>query len=91
MMDSLRLTLSGLAHDSMRGRGSGTEDELRAAAFMNQRFRAYGLDPPLGGSPRAFQAFSPRLSEVVSSQNVLAAIPGSRGCWAAGILPLRQA
>jgi hypothetical protein len=76
-IDSLKSTLEALAHDSMKGRGSGTEDEVRAAQFIAQRFDAYGLDVPSTGGMQAFQGVSRRTQEVVNSQNVLAVIPGT--------------
>lgn len=77
VLDSLRLTLEALAHDSMRGRGSGTEDELRAADFIQERLTSYGLLPLQVGLLQPFEVFSQRLNRNVQSQNVLAAIPGT--------------
>ncbi len=76
-VDSLRHTLQLLAHDSMRGRGSGSQDELRAAYFLDDRFGAYGLHPPPGGSLQGFQAVSRRTDLGLTSQNVVATIPGA--------------
>ena len=76
-IDSLLATLEALAHDSMKGRGSGTEDELRAAQYLSRRFEAYGLEAPSSGTLQFFQALSRKTQEVLSSQNVLALIPGS--------------
>jgi hypothetical protein len=75
--DSLRNTLQALAHDSMRGRGSGTPDEIRAAQYLLERFESYGLGAPVGGGLQTFEAFSQRLQRDISSQNVLATVPGS--------------
>jgi hypothetical protein len=74
--DSLRVHLEVLAHDSMRGRGSGSEDELRAAEYLVERFAAYGLEPASSGMIQAFQARSRRGDTLLSSRNVLAALPG---------------
>jgi len=61
----------------MRGRGSGSEDELRAAEYLRDRYLAYGLQEPPGGVIQGFQAFSSRQNRVLDSRNVLAAIEGS--------------
>ncbi|MGW8268425.1 MAG: M28 family peptidase [Longimicrobiales bacterium] len=76
-LDSMRVTLAALAHDSMRGRRSGSEDELRAALFLMDRFAAYGLDPSPAGSLQPFQAKSRKTHALVSSQNVLTVIRGT--------------
>jgi hypothetical protein len=73
----MRTNLEMLAHDSMMGRGSGTEDEHQAALFLLARFQEYGLEPPPGGGLQPFEAYSSRLDAVASSQNVLATVPGS--------------
>lgn len=75
--DTLRVTLGALAHDSMLGRGSGTSDEYRAAQYVGSRFLSYGLDPAPGGILQPFQALSRRTDSLLSSQNVLAVVPGS--------------
>jgi hypothetical protein len=43
-LDSLILHLEALAHDSMRGRLSGSEEELKAAGYLRDRFALYGLE-----------------------------------------------
>jgi hypothetical protein len=73
----MRAQLEVLAHDSLRGRGSGTEDELKAAQYLVELFQGYGLVPPQGGSVQPFQAYSEKTQSTVTSQNVLAAVPGS--------------
>ena len=75
--DSLRGYLEVLAHDSMGGRWSGSEDELRAARYLEDRFLAFGLEVPAGGMIQPFEAMSRRGDTLVSSRNVLAAVPGS--------------
>jgi len=77
--DSLRLHLGALAHDSMRGRGSGSVDELRAARYLEDHFRAYGLRTPPGGMIQPFRSVSRRGDTLLSSRNVLAALPGTGG------------
>lgn len=37
--------VQALANDSMRGRLTGSEDYLRAAAYVVDRFKSYGLEP----------------------------------------------
>jgi hypothetical protein len=75
--DQLRSFVSVLAHDSLRGRGSGSADEARAAAYLERRFADFGLTPPAGGFQQAFEAESWRDGTPLTSQNVLAAVPGS--------------
>jgi len=76
-VDSLRVNLEALAHDSMMGRGSGTEYEYLAAQYIMSRFSAYGLDPAPSGGLQPFQALSRRTETLLSSQNVLAVVPGA--------------
>ncbi len=75
--DSLFLNLEAISHDSMRGRWSGSVDELRAAEYLRDRYLAYGLQEPPGGVIQSFQAYSNRQSRVLDSRNVLAALEGS--------------
>lgn len=42
---SVRGHMEFLAGDAMRGRGSGTHDELVAATYIASEFRRYGLEP----------------------------------------------
>src|SRR5277367_4527690 len=41
----IRGNMEFLASDAMRGRGSGTEDELLAATYVAAQLRAYGIAP----------------------------------------------
>jgi len=75
--DSLWFHLEALAHDSMRGRGSGSVDELRAAEYLRDRYMAYGLQEPPGGVIQGFEAYSRRWDSILTSRNVLAAVEGS--------------
>jgi hypothetical protein len=75
--EQLRAFLSVLAHDSLRGRGSGTADEERAAAYLQARFAAYGLEPMEGGFLQEFEAEARSTGTPISSQNVLGAVPGT--------------
>jgi len=75
--DSLRHYLEVMAHDSMQGRWSGSEDELRAALYLEDRFVAFGLQVPAGGMIQPFTGISWRGDTLLSSQNVSAAVPGS--------------
>jgi len=42
---SVRGHMEFLAGDAMKGRGSGTEDEWRAAAYMGSQMRKWGIEP----------------------------------------------
>lgn len=75
--DSLFFHIEALAHDTMRGRGSGSEDELKAAEYLRDRFMAYGLQEPPGGVIQSFEAYSRRMEGLLNSRNVLAAVEGS--------------
>src|SRR4029077_13237586 len=41
----IRAHMEFLASDAMRGRGSGTADELLAATYVGSQLRAYGIAP----------------------------------------------
>jgi Zn-dependent M28 family amino/carboxypeptidase len=73
----LRGYLEALAHDSMRGRGSGTEDERRAASYIEAFFWANDLVVPPDGSLQTFEAYSEKEGRTVESLNVLSTVPGS--------------
>jgi hypothetical protein len=75
--DSLMVHLVALAHDSMRGRGSGSVDELKAAQYLRDRYNAYGLQDPPGGAIQGFEGYSRRLDTILTSRNVLAAVEGA--------------
>jgi hypothetical protein len=77
--DSLFLHLEAIAHDSMRGRDSGSEDELRAAEYLRDRLLAYGLQEAPGGAIQSFQAYAWRFEREITSRNVLAVVEGSGG------------
>jgi hypothetical protein len=82
--DSLIHHVGALAHDSMRGRASGSVDELRAAEYLRERLVAYGLQAPSGGMIQGFEAVSRRGDTLLSSRNVLGVLPGSgrlKGQW----------
>ncbi len=76
-LDSLESHLEALSHDSMAGRGSGTEEERRAAEYLRDRFLSYGLQEAPGGALQAFEVLNRGDSTLWASQNVLAAVGGS--------------
>src|SRR5439155_18312477 len=41
----IRAHMEFLAADALRGRGSGTPDELIAASYVGSELRQYGIDP----------------------------------------------
>ena len=61
--NELRQDLFILAGDSMRGKRAGTQDELRAAAWVAERARAAGLEPA-GDDGTYFQFFPLRRTRV---------------------------
>ena len=55
----IRAHMEFLASDAMRGRGSGTADELLAATYVGSQLRAYGVAPAGdNGSYRAFWGYA---------------------------------
>jgi len=60
----------------MLGRGSGSESEKIAAGLISDRFKAYGLASGPAGWEQRFQALSRKSRTLISSQNVLASLPG---------------
>jgi Zn-dependent M28 family amino/carboxypeptidase len=69
--------LDFLADDSLYGRGSGSEHELQAAEYIRDRFSSYGLAPGVPGYLQSFSADDRRNNSVLTSQNVLAVLPGA--------------
>lgn len=76
-VDSLRHHLEALAHDTLQGRGSGSEDELRAATYIQDRLERYGLSTVAGGYFQSFVSVSKSYERTTTSQNVLAAVDGT--------------
>lgn len=74
--DSLHALVKYLAVDSMKGRLTGTATNLQAAEFIADEFRKTGLRPVAAshGYLIPFKAFPRR--GVVTSYNVVAALPG---------------
>lgn len=54
----LRPTIATLASDAFAGRMAGTPGEARTIAYLADRFRAAGLDGPMGGPNPYWQAFA---------------------------------
>ncbi len=75
---SLFNTISVLAHDSMRGRATGSRAELKAANFIAERFKETGLKPVAGND--GFFAFFPfKIFDTVQVYgiNVMGALKGN--------------
>ncbi|MGZ8471320.1 MAG: hypothetical protein ACXW61_16210, partial [Gemmatirosa sp.] len=66
----LRHDLFALAGDALAGREAGTEDELRAAAWVAERARAAGLRPA-GDDGTYFQFFPMRRVRVANGARVV--------------------
>ncbi len=54
--ERFRRHLSVLAHDSLQGRGTGTSGEEKAARYLQNELRAYGI-PPAPGTTDYLQTF----------------------------------
>jgi hypothetical protein len=63
----IRANMEFLASDAMRGRGSGTQDELLAATYVAAQLRAYGIAP--AGNDGSY------IQRAVLQQSVLSAPP----------------
>ena len=68
--NELRQDLFALAGDSMRGKRAGTNDELRAAAWVAEKARAAGLEPA-GEDGTYFQFFPLRRARVGDNAKLL--------------------
>lgn len=73
--DELRRDLTAFAHDSMRGRQTGTEDATRAATFLADRVRRLGLEP--AGDSLYVQRV-PLQRESFTSNSRIAVVDGGR-------------
>jgi hypothetical protein len=75
----MQADLNVLASPAMRGRGLGTAELERAAAYIADRFRDAGLQP--GGDGGTFlQTWEERVAELhrtVTLRNVIAVLPGT--------------
>lgn len=80
-MAALEIHARDLADDSLRGRGSGTADEVRAAHLIALFFEGVGLETLGGVRQQSFAKPSPQDGATVRSQNVLGVVPG-RGALA---------
>jgi hypothetical protein len=61
---TVTITINILASDSMRGRGNGTPDILKAGLYIGNRFKEAGLFP-LPGQTRYYMPFAlPSYSEM---------------------------
>jgi len=63
--------MSFLASDALRGRGSGTPDELLAATYVGSQLQQYGIDPPAmtaptSSAPPSSNRFLPRRHNCIS-------------------------
>jgi hypothetical protein len=74
--DSLRLLVSRLSADSMQGRLTGTQGNLKAAELIADEFRRIRAKP-LASNKGYFMPFTaPTLLGPLASYNVVAALPG---------------
>jgi Peptidase family M28 len=82
LISHIRSEMDSLAGDAMQGRGSGTQDELRAAQYLADQLRAMGITP--GGDKGTFiQNVSGEFNfyregrKHWETRNVIGVIPGS--------------
>ena len=64
-----------LASDAMRGRGSGTHDELVAATYIASQLRQYGIDP--AGDNGGYIQSVPTIQRKITSAPQLKILPAS--------------
>lgn len=68
---SVRARMEFLASDAMRGRGSGTEDELRAGAYLGSLMESYGVEPAgekdASGNPTFLQTVETTRTQLASA------------------------
>lgn len=72
----VKSNLEYLAGPSLRGRGSGTEDEHRAAEYIADKLRSYGLEPAAGDG-QYIQVGTLRSQEVIGNPTLTVEAPGS--------------
>ncbi len=67
-----------LADDSMRGRLTGSEDYLRAAAYVVGKFKSYGLEPAglkgADGKPSFYQPVKFDVTRVIAAKSSMALV-----------------
>ena len=73
--DEVRAIVSVLAADSLEGRRTGTPGAARAARFLAERMRAYGLEP--GGDSSYFQRVTYEISQGPEGEMLRLAHPDS--------------
>ncbi len=72
----VRAHLEFLASDALRGRGSGTHDELLAATYIAAQLRQYGVEP--AGDPGGFmQTVELSRRELAAPPELVFTIPGA--------------
>jgi Iap family predicted aminopeptidase len=84
---TVAITINILASDSMRGRGNGTPDILKAGLYIGNRFKEAGLSP-LTGQTRYYMPFSLMgYNEVEVPDVANANVKATRGYNVVGMLP----
>jgi hypothetical protein len=80
--DEVREVVGALAADSMEGRRTGTRGSARAARFLAERMRTYGLEP--GGDSSYFQRVTYDVAQGPEGEALRLAGPGfaDTGRWA---------
>jgi hypothetical protein len=75
----VREIVGALAADSMEGRRTGTSGSVRAARFLAERMRSYGLEP--GGDSSFFQRVPYEV--VMGPEGEMLRLPGAKGAHSA--------
>lgn len=75
-----------LASDALRGRGSGTSDELVAATYIASQLRAYGIEPAGddGGYLQRATLFRRKLTSPPQLKFTMPGMPGQTVTWTYG-------
>jgi aminopeptidase YwaD len=76
--DCIRAHMEFLASDALRGRGSGTADELVAATYVASQLRAYGI-APAGSVGSYLQSVTLLQTKFTAAPQLMFAKPGASG------------
>jgi aminopeptidase YwaD len=82
---NVRAEMESLADDAMLGRGSGTENELRAGEYIARQFKKFGVEPAgdngANGKPGYLQTVPLTKQEFAAAPVLSVGNPGEAGFW----------